>query len=458
MRHRGGIGKASMKRLFGTDGIRGVANRHPMTPEMAVAIGRAVAAHFKTDASVRVVIGKDTRISCDMLECALAAGLCAMGADACLCGVLPTPGVAAISAKLGACAGIVVSASHNPYADNGIKVFDGGGFKLSETVEQVLESRIIKEAQHGSSSKAVGRCDVIMDALDFYGEFLVSTVPKLSLAGLRIVLDCSNGAAFQAAPDVFSRLGAEIIVLSDKPDGTNINAGCGSQHPGALLKAVVGHKAHAGFAFDGDGDRVIAVDETGRVLTGDQAMAICAVHMKQVGRLSGNRVVATVMSNLGFKIALKKQGIQLFLAQVGDRHVMEMMKSEGAVLGGEDSGHTLFLDRHTTGDGILSALQLLEAMRAASKPLSELAGIMNVFPQVLINIPVSEKPDIETVAGIRDVVGQVETRLGDEGRVLIRYSGTQPLCRVMVEGPSQKETRAFAEQIAEKVRVVIGKT
>ncbi len=445
-----------MKKLFGTDGIRGVANRHPMTPEMAVAIGRAVAAFFKTDSSTRVVIGKDTRISGDMLECALAAGLCSMGADACLCGVLPTPGVAAIAAKLGACAGIVISASHNPYADNGIKVFDGKGFKLSESIEGELEEQIVKE-RHGSSSHVVGRCDAIMDALDYYGDFLINSVPDLSLEGLRLVLDCSHGATFQAAPDVFSRMGAEIFVLSDKPDGVNINAGCGSQHPEALRKAVVKHKAHAGFAFDGDGDRVIAVDETGRVLTGDQALAVCAVHMKQVERLVGNRVVATVMSNMGLKIALKKQGIHLSLAQVGDRYVMEMMKSEGAILGGEDSGHTLFLDRHTTGDGILSALQLLEAMRTASKPLSKLAGIMSVFPQILINVPVSEKPDIETVAGIRDAVGQVETRLGDEGRVLVRYSGTQALCRVMVEGPSQKETRTFAEQIAEKVRVTIGK-
>ena len=453
-----------MKRLFGTDGIRGVANLHPMTPEMAVAIGRAIAAYFRTDSSRRVVIGKDTRISCDMLECALAAGLSSMGADACLCGVLPTPGVAAIAARLGACAGIVVSASHNPYADNGIKVFDGNGFKLSESVEQVLEEQIIEESQRScvgygsvSHSSVVGRCDAIMDALDYYGDFLVNVVPDLSLDGLRLVLDCSHGATFQAAPDVFSRLGAEIFVLSDKPDGVNINDGCGSQHPAALRKAVLKHKAHAGFAFDGDGDRVIAVDETGRVLTGDQALAVCAVHMKQAGRLVGNRVVATVMSNMGLKIALKKQGIHLSLAQVGDRYVMEMMKSEGAVLGGEDSGHTLFLDRHTTGDGILSALQLLESMRSASKPLSELAGIMSVFPQILINVPVSEKPDIATVAEIQDMVEQVESRLGDEGRVLIRYSGTQPLCRVMVEGPSQKETRTFAEQIAEKVRVSIGK-
>ena len=456
--------ESQMKRLFGTDGIRGVANLHPMTPEMAVAIGRAIAAYFRTDSSRRVVIGKDTRISCDMLECALAAGLSSMGADACLCGVLPTPGVAAIAARLGACAGIVVSASHNPYADNGIKVFDGNGFKLSESVEQVLEEQIIEESQRScvgygsvSHSSVVGRCDAIMDALDYYGDFLVNVVPDLSLDGLRLVLDCSHGATFQAAPDVFSRLGAEIFVLSDKPDGVNINDGCGSQHPAALRKAVLKHKAHAGFAFDGDGDRVIAVDETGRVLTGDQALAVCAVHMKQAGRLVGNRVVATVMSNMGLKIALKKQGIHLSLAQVGDRYVMEMMKSEGAVLGGEDSGHTLFLDRHTTGDGILSALQLLESMRSASKPLSELAGIMSVFPQILINVPVSEKPDIATVAEIQDMVEQVESRLGDEGRVLIRYSGTQPLCRVMVEGPSQKETRTFAEQIAEKVRVSIGK-
>lgn len=449
-----------MTRLFGTDGIRGVANRHPMTPEMAVAVGRAIAAHFKTDAPYRVVIGKDTRISGDMLECALAAGLCSMGADVCPAGVLPTPGVAAIAARLGACAGIVVSASHNSYADNGIKVFDGNGFKLSESVEQALEARILEAFQDGSSSfsHVVGRCDAIMDALDFYGDFLVNSVPDLSLEGLCLVLDCSHGATFQAAPDVFSRLGAKVIVLSDKPDGVNINAGCGSQHPQALRKAVLKHKAHAGFAFDGDGDRVIAVDETGKVLTGDQALAVCAVHMKQAGRLAGNRVVATVMSNMGLKNALKKLGIHLFLAQVGDRFVMEMMKSEGAVLGGEDSGHTLFLDRHTTGDGILSALQLLEAMQSASRPLSKLAGIMSVFPQILINVPVCEKPDIETIAGLREVIGQVESRLGDEGRVLIRYSGTQPLCRVMVEGPSQKQTRAFAEKIAEKVRVEIGTT
>ena len=446
-----------MERLFGTDGIRGVANHHPMTPEMAVAVGRAIAAFFRTDASTRVIIGKDTRLSGDMLECGLAAGLCAMGVDACLCGVLPTPGVAAIAAKLGASAGIVVSASHNPYTDNGIKVFDGKGFKLSESAELKLEKRILKELKHGSPFDTVGRCDVIMDSLEYYGDFLVNTVPNLTLDGLRIVLDCSHGATFQAAPEVFSRLGAGIFVLSDKPDGVNINAGCGSQHPDALRKAVIEYKAHAGFAFDGDGDRVIAVDETGNVLTGDQALALCAVHMKQSGRLTGNRVVGTVMSNMGLKQALKKEGIQLYLAQVGDRHVMEMMKSEGAVLGGEDSGHTLYLDRHTTGDGILTALQMLEAMRSAGRPLSELAAGMNVFPQILINIPVNEKPDIETVAEIQDMIGQVETRLGDEGRVLVRYSGTQPLCRVMVEGPSKKETRTFAEEIAEKVRVTIGK-
>lgn len=446
-----------MKKLFGTDGIRGVANHHPMTPETAIAVGRAVASHFGVCGSSRVIIGKDTRISGDMLECALAAGLCAAGVDACLCGVMPTPGVAAIAAKLGACAGIVVSASHNPYEDNGIKVFDGKGYKLSESAEAELEQRIVKELKHGTASPSVGRCDVIMDALDFYCEFLVHTVSGLSLAGRRIVLDCSNGATFQAAPEVFSRLGAQIFVLSDKPDGVNINADCGSQHPESLRKAVLEHQAHAGFAFDGDGDRVIAVDETGRVLTGDQALAACAVHMKQAGRLTGNRVVTTVMSNLGLRLALKKQGIQLFMAQVGDRQVMEMMRAEGAVLGGEDSGHTLFLDRHTTGDGILTALQVLETMDATKKMLSELAAMTSVFPQVLINIPVKEKPDIETVAEIRKAIEAVESRLGDEGRVLVRYSGTQPLCRVMVEGPSEKETRSYAKQIADTVRVVIGK-
>ncbi len=445
-----------MAKLFGTDGIRGVANQYPMTPEMALAIGKAVASYFKSKSSLRIVIGKDTRQSGDMLEYALAAGIGSMGGDACLTGVMPTPGIARITTQIGACAGIVVSASHNPYEDNGIKVFDGNGFKLSEAVEQALESRILDCLNASTGGRSIGRCDAIMDALEYYEDFLVSTVPSMSLKGLRIVIDCSNGATFQAAPDILSRLGADVSVLSDRPDGININAGCGSQHPEALKKAVIAHKAHAGFAFDGDGDRVIAVDETGDTLTGDQALAICAIHMKEVGRLSGNRVVGTVMSNMGLKTALKKQGIRLSLAQVGDRHVMEMMKAEGAVLGGEDSGHTIFLDKHTTGDGILSALQILEAMQNAGKPLSALSRIMTVFPQILINVPVDVQPDIQTIPAIRDAVKQMEDLLGDEGRVLIRYSGTQPLCRVMVEGPSFEATRTGAETIAAAVRASIG--
>ena len=445
-----------MGKLFGTDGIRGVANQYPMTPEMALAVGRAVASYFKSESSMRVVIGKDTRQSGDMLECALAAGISSMGVDACLTGVMPTPGIARITAQIGACAGIVVSASHNPYEDNGIKVFNGNGYKLLESSEQALEKQIVDYLETPAAGHSIGRCDAIMDALEYYEEFLISSVPGMSLKGLRIVLDCSNGATFQTAPHVFSRLGADVSVLADKPDGVNINAGCGSQYPEALKKAVITHNAHAGFAFDGDGDRVIAVDETGKVLTGDQALAICAIHMKQAGRLTGNHVVGTVMSNMGLKTALKKHGIRLSLANVGDRYVMEMMKSKDAMLGGEDSGHTIFLDRHTTGDGILSALQLLEAMQSAAKPLSALSEIMTVFPQILINIPVRTQPDIDTIPTIRNRVKEVQDRLGDEGRVLIRYSGTQPLCRVMVEGPSVEATRTGAEDIAATVRVAIG--
>ncbi len=447
-----------MGKLFGTDGIRGVANRYPMTPEMALAVGRAVASYFKSESSMRVVIGKDTRQSGDMLECALAAGIGSMGVDACLTGVMPTPGIARITAQIGACAGIVVSASHNPYEDNGIKVFDGNGYKLLESSEQALEKQIVDYLETPAAGHSIGRCDAIMDALEYYEEFLISSVPGMSLKGLRVVLDCSNGATFQTAPHVFSRLGADISVLADKPDGVNINAGCGSQYPEALKKAVITQSAHAGFAFDGDGDRVIAVDETGKVLTGDQALAICAIHMKQAGRLTGSQVVGTVMSNMGLKTALKKHGIRLSLANVGDRYVMEMMKSKGAMLGGEDSGHTIFLDRHTTGDGILSALQLLEAMQSAAKPLSTLSEIMTVFPQILINIPVRTQPDIDTIPAIRNMVKEVQDRLSDEGRVLIRYSGTQPLCRVMVEGPSVEATRTGAEDIAAAVRVAIGQT
>lgn len=444
--------------LFGTDGIRGVANQYPVTPELALSVGKTVASYFKTKVKNKIIIGKDTRISCDMLEHALAAGINSAGVDTYLAGVLPTPGIANLIIQMGACAGLVVSASHNPYQDNGIKVFDGNGYKLSETVEEYLEKEILNETKASNfiSQDQIGRCCYIADATHSYAGFLVNSTPGLSLRGLKIVIDCSNGATYRLAPEVFKRLGADIVVLSDKPDGLNINEGCGSQHTETLVKAVIENKAHAGFAFDGDGDRVIAVSEDGIVLTGDQALAICALSLKKAGRLPGNRVVSTVMSNMGLRKAFKENDIELFIAQVGDRNVVELMKSAGSVLGGEDSGHMIFLDLQTTGDGILSALQLLYAMQTNAKPLSDLSGIMRVFPQVLINVPVSSKPEIETVPGIEEAVEEVNRRLGDGGRILIRYSGTQQLCRVMVEGPDKDETRTCAEYIASAVRVSIG--
>ncbi len=444
--------------LFGTDGIRGVANQYPMTPELALSVGKTVAAYFRTKDKNNILIGKDTRISCDMLEHALAAGINSAGVDTYLTGVLPTPGIANLIIQKGASAGLVVSASHNPYQDNGIKVFDGNGYKLSEPVEESLEKEILNETKTGNfiSQNQIGQCHNIADATHAYADFLVNSIPGLSLEGLKIVIDCSNGATYRLAPVVFQRLGADIVVLSDKPDGLNINEGCGSQHTEALVKAVIENKAHAGFAFDGDGDRVIAVDENGVTLTGDQALAICALNLKKAGRLPGNRIVSTVMSNMGLRKACTENEIELFIAKVGDRNVVELMKSTGSVLGGEDSGHMIFLDIQTTGDGILSALQLLYAMQTNARPLSDLSSIMSVFPQVLINVPVSSKPEIETVEGIEKAVEEVNRRLGDGGRILIRYSGTQQICRVMVEGPDKDKTRTCAEFIASAVRVSIG--
>ena len=374
-----------MGKLFGTDGIRGPANTYPMTPEIAVQTGRAVADFFgRTGLPSRVVIGKDSRISGDMLACALASGVCSAGCNAVMAGILPTPGVAFLAASLQSCAGIVVSASHNPFFDNGIKIFKGTGYKLSDREEADLE-RLILDQPNASDTSAVrdtGRVEILSDGLQRYAHFLKGTFPAaLSLAGTRLVLDCSNGATSAVAPGVFSDLGADVTPLFNRPDGKNINAECGSQHPEKLADRVVQTGADAGFAFDGDGDRLICVDETGRVLTGDQVLAVCAQFFLQHHRLPHNRVVSTVMSNMGLGAALERMGITHIKSGVGDRRVLEKMISRKAVLGGEDSGHMIFLDHHTTGDGILAALQVLAVMRNETRPLSELAGIMTVFPQ-----------------------------------------------------------------------------
>ena len=449
-----------MSKLFGTDGIRGAANEYPMTPEMAVNIGRAIAEFFrKNDKPSKIVIGKDTRISGHMIEYALVSGICSMGADAYLAGIIPTPGVAFMTSSTGANAGIVISASHNPFYDNGIKIFNGDGYKLSDKKEAEIEQLVLNEnmALSAKSDRGIGRVFEIADAIGSYGNFLKLTLPKSNyFKGLKIVIDCSNGATFKVAPTIFYELGADVEALFVSPDGKNINDNCGSQHPEVLQKRVLEKGADIGLAFDGDGDRLIAVDEKGAVKTGDQIIAACAKYMKQKGLLKGNRVVSTVMSNMGLGVALKQIGIKHAMAAVGDRYVMEKMIDSGAVLGGEDSGHMIFLAHHTTGDGVLSALRLIEAMKKESKPLSEFCEIMTIFPQFLMNVEVKRKPDLNTVPDIRDAINSIEKTLGEKGRVLVRYSGTQQICRIMVEGPTINETRSYCREIAGIVKKCLG--
>ncbi len=449
-----------MRTLFGTDGIRGVANAYPMTPEMAVNIGRAIALYFRKNANPgKIVIGKDTRISGDMLEYALASGICSTGNNAFLCGVLPTPGVAFITKSVGADAGIVISASHNPFYDNGIKIFNGDGYKLSDAKEFEIEKLVFAEAPlaTGSTPYDAGRVHHLHNAADLYLEFLKSEISINNyFNGLKVIIDCANGATFKVAPEIFQKLGAAVDVLFAYPDGKNINENCGSQHPETLKEVVLDKKADIGLAFDGDGDRLIAVDENGAVTTGDQILAVCAAFMKQNGLLQNNRVVSTVMSNMGLGVALNNLGITHTTTKVGDRYVMEEMVATGALLGGENSGHMIFLGRHTTGDGVFSALKLVEAMKAQAKPLSELCKVMTVFPQVLINVTVKQKPDISTVPALQNAVEMVETNLGSKGRVLVRYSGTEPICRIMVEGPSIEETRKYCQYLADIAEKTLG--
>lgn len=449
-----------MGKLFGTDGIRGRANTYPMTAEMALAVGRAVAVHFKSDGqSGKYLIGKDTRISGDMLEHALAAGLSSMGADVHLAGVLPTPGVAHLAAAEGMAAGVVISASHNPFYDNGIKLFGGDGFKLSVETEATIEALALSDGLDIKVGKTdrPGRIFDYKGAVDRYGRYLIEhALDGENLKGLRVVLDCANGATSQAAPEVFAGLGADLSLIHREPDGVNINAGCGSQHPEDLAERVVAERADLGLAFDGDGDRVIVVDEKGCVLTGDQALMICATYYHESGRLNKGTVVSTVMSNMGLGLALKQAGIAHRQTAVGDRHVMEAMRASGAVVGGEDSGHMIFLDRATTGDGILAGLRLIDALRASKQALSKLAELMTVLPQCLINVDVSSKPELSTLASVQDAIATVDAELKGQGRVLVRYSGTQPQCRVMVEGPTEALTRIHCESIANAVAAAIG--
>jgi len=450
-----------VKKLFGTDGVRGVANNHPMTTEMAMQLGRAAAYIFRSSSKRRhrIVIGKDTRLSGYMLENAMVAGICSMGVDVLLVGPLPTPGIANITSSMRADAGVVISASHNPFQDNGIKFFSADGFKLPDKIELKIE-KLIESNQIDSlrpTANEVGKAFRIDDAAGRYIVFLKNTFPhEMDLSGLKIVLDCANGAAYKVAPAVFEELGAEVVPLGVNPNGVNINANCGSLHPQLISEEVKKHRADIGIALDGDADRVIVCDEFGNEVDGDHIMAICAQDMLKRKLLRKKTLVTTVMSNMGLDIAMRSVGGKIIKTAVGDRYVVEEMRKGGYNLGGEQSGHMIFLDHNTTGDGILSALQLLAVMRRTNKPLSELAAIMTSLPQVLVNTRVRERKDIMTIPDIAAKIGDVEQKLGDEGRVLIRYSGTEPLLRVMLEGTDTSEITVWADEIIDLVKKHLG--
>jgi len=449
-----------MGKLFGTDGIRGEANRHPMSAAIAFGVGQAVAYVFRKNGHrARVIIGKDTRLSGYMLESSLEAGVTSMGGYSYLVGVLPTPGIAFITQSMRADAGIVISASHNPYQDNGLKIFGGNGFKLTDEQEDHIEDMILnnKLADLLPTATGMGRAFRMEDVHGRYIVFLKNTFPRnLSMEGMKIVLDTANGATYRVAPEAFIELGAEVEVIHNKPNGININDKCGSQHTQNLKKKVVECGAAIGLAFDGDGDRLIAVDEKGNEITGDQVLIICANMLKKDGKLKNDLLVTTVMSNLGLKVACKKYGFNHHASKVGDRYVLEDMLRLGSVIGGEEAGHMIFLDHHTTGDGIIAAMQLIAAMVREQKPLSEMAAMMDIFPQKLINVDVQRKPDITSVPKLMEVIRQVEGELGEQGRVLVRYSGTQNMCRVMVEGPSDAVTEKYCRQIADVVKSELG--
>ena len=446
------------KKLFGTDGIRGIANTYPMTAEVALNIGRAVAHLFKKEKHrTKIIIGKDTRISGYMLEEAIVSGICSMGADAYIMGPLPTPGVSFMALSQRADAGIVISASHNPYHDNGIKIFSGDGFKLPDEREKEIENFFFNNhEEHLPDPENLGKAYRIEDAEGRYIVFLKNTFPRdVSMEGMKIVLDCANGATYKVAPHVFWELGADIHTIHNEPNGLNINDECGSQYTKDLSKNVLKEKAAIGMAFDGDGDRIIVVDEKGNTLTGDQIVAICANTLKKENRLKNNTVVTTIMSNKGLSNFFKSMGIKHLRADVGDRYVLEEMLKTGSVIGGEDSGHIIFLDHHTSGDGIVSGLQLVATMLKENKPLSELAKMVTIYPQVLINVKVKTKPEISKIPEIVEIIEKTEKELGDNGRVLVRYSGTEQICRIMVEGPDEETTKIYCKNISKVVKKLL---
>ncbi len=449
-----------MKKLFGTDGIRGTANIYPMNSETALKLGRAAAHVFRNrQHRHRILIGKDTRLSGYMLESALTSGICSMGVDVLLVGPLPTPGIAFITRSLRADAGVVISASHNPYQDNGIKFFSADGFKLPDDLERRMERLVLgSDIEHiRPTADDIGKAYRLDDAAGRYIEFVKNTFPRnMDLSGMKIVIDSANGACYRVSPSLLRELGAEVFSLNDEPDGRNINQGCGSIHPEVVAKAVRARRANIGITHDGDGDRVLLADERGRLVDGDAIMAICALEAKKKGWLAGDTVVATVMSNIGLETALRREGIGLVRAPVGDRYVVEAMRAGGFNLGGEQSGHIIFLDHQTTGDGIVTALQVLAIMRRRRLPLSSLASAMKRAPQVLLNVPVSRKIPFNDLPSLNRRMAEMEKAFAGRGRILLRYSGTEPLARVMVEGPGRARIIAAARDLAGLIRRLLG--
>ncbi len=445
-------------KLFGTDGIRGTINRSPMTPEDVLRVGMAAArALRKEHGRNTVIIGKDTRLSGYMIESALTSGMCSMGMNVTLTGPIPTPGIAFLTRALRLDAGVVISASHNTFEDNGIKFFSSDGFKLPDEIEERIE-KLVSDPRLGirrPSGAKIGKAYRLEDATGRYIEYIKSTIPRgTTLEGLRVVVDCANGAAYKVTPWVLRELGAEVITINDKPDGVNINSGCGSLHMEGLCSAVKLHRAHAGIAHDGDGDRTLMCDEMGRIVDGDKILGIWALRMKKEKSLRNNTVVSTVMSNLGLERYLREHEISLLRTKVGDRFVAEKMLDGGHNLGGEPSGHIISLDCNTTGDGPITALHVLCTMKKENAPLSELVADIKLYPQVLINVPVEKKPDIKSCPQIMDAIREAESRLSGRGRVLVRPSGTERKIRVMVEAVDA----GLVERLARKIAEVIKKT
>lgn len=444
-------------KLFGTDGIRGTANQWPMTPETVVKIGQAIGYLLQKQAastpgiSRKVVIGKDTRLSGYMIEQALASGLNSMGIFVQLVGPLPTPGIGYLTRTMRASAGIVISASHNPFHDNGIKVFGPDGFKISEAMEREIERLVLDEDLTAllPASREIGRTRRIEDSQGRYIVYVKGTFPlEYTLDGMRIVLDTANGASYKVAPSVFQELGAEVLQLGDEPNGTNINDKVGALHPQKLAEAVMQYRADVGISLDGDADRVIMVDEKGEIVNGDRILAICALNMKERGLLKNNTLVATQMSNFGLEKRMKEAGIKLVKTDVGDKYVVDEMRRNGYNLGGEQSGHIIFLDHTTTGDGCIAALSVLAVMRQTGKKMSELNHVFEDVPQVLINCRVKRRTELSEIVGYNDLIRSIEKKLNGDGRVFVRFSGTEPVIRVLVEGSNKTHISQFAEEIA----------